>query len=216
MLKPSKVFTTFLTLLPVFQEAIAWYWWSNPAQNKHKAGKDCRPEEKRGDRGWDGWIASPARWTLVWANSRRQWRTGKPGMLQSVESQRVGPNWVTEQQATKQTNKLSASRSLIWKSSPAWQEVPPGNLSADTSHPGINFPCTPTAGVLVCLASGDYMFPVLISTPRKHPGSSPSSHVRGNPSSEASPRFLKLYLGRHPQQQRIAFYLHLLKTRTMS
>ena len=37
-------------------------------------------------------------WTWVWASSGRWWRTGKPGMLQSMGLQRVGPNWVTEQQ----------------------------------------------------------------------------------------------------------------------
>ena len=36
------------------------------------------------DRGWDGWMATPTQWTWVWANSRRWWRTEKPGMLQSV------------------------------------------------------------------------------------------------------------------------------------
>ena len=41
------------------------------------------------DRGWDGWMASPTQWTWVWADSGRQWRTGKPGMLslQSMRSQ---------------------------------------------------------------------------------------------------------------------------------
>ena len=34
----------------------------------------------------------------VWANSRRWWRTGKPGILQSFGLQRVGHDWVTEQQ----------------------------------------------------------------------------------------------------------------------
>ena len=29
------------------------------------------------DRGWDGWMASLTQWTWVWANSGRQWRTGK-------------------------------------------------------------------------------------------------------------------------------------------
>ena len=33
-----------------------------------------------------GWMASLTQWTWVWANSRRQWRTGKPGMLQSMKS----------------------------------------------------------------------------------------------------------------------------------
>ena len=34
---------------------------------------------KGGNRGWDVWMASPTQWTWVWANSRRWWRTGKPG-----------------------------------------------------------------------------------------------------------------------------------------
>ena len=50
------------------------------------------------DRGQDGWMASPTQWTWVWASSRRQWSTEKPGMLQSMGSQRVGHDWATEQQ----------------------------------------------------------------------------------------------------------------------
>ena len=53
-----------------------------------------------GDRGWDGWMASPTQWTGVWANSERWWRTGKPGVLQSMGSWRVRHNFVTEQQIT--------------------------------------------------------------------------------------------------------------------
>ena len=52
-------------------------------------------------RGWQKmrWLrASSIPWTWVWANSRRQWRTGKPGVLQPTGSQRVRHNWVTEQQ----------------------------------------------------------------------------------------------------------------------
>ena len=36
------------------------------------------------NRGWHGWMALLTQWTLVWANSRREWRTGKPGMMQSM------------------------------------------------------------------------------------------------------------------------------------
>ena len=39
------------------------------------------------NRGWDGWMTSSTQWTWVWANSRRWWRTGKPGVLQSMWSQ---------------------------------------------------------------------------------------------------------------------------------
>ena len=52
---------------------------------------------KRGDnRGWDGWMASLTQWIWVWVSSGRWWWTGKPGMLQSMGSQRVGHNWATE------------------------------------------------------------------------------------------------------------------------
>ena len=37
-------------------------------------------------------------WIWVWTNSGRYWRTGKPGVLQSMGLQRVRHNWVTEQQ----------------------------------------------------------------------------------------------------------------------
>ena len=52
--------------------------------------------EKGDDRGWDGWMASPTRWTRVWASSRNWWWTRKPGVLQSIRSQRVGHDWATE------------------------------------------------------------------------------------------------------------------------
>ena len=51
---------------------------------------------KRGWRGWDGWMASLTQWTWVWVNSGSWWWTGRPGVLQSMMSQRVGHNWVTE------------------------------------------------------------------------------------------------------------------------
>ena len=36
------------------------------------------------NKGWDSCMASPTEWTRVWANSGWWWRTGKPGMLQSM------------------------------------------------------------------------------------------------------------------------------------
>ena len=48
------------------------------------------------DRGWDGWMASLTLWTWVWVSSRSWWWTGRPGMLQSMGSQRVRYYWVTE------------------------------------------------------------------------------------------------------------------------
>ena len=49
-----------------------------------------------GDRGWDGWMASLIWWTWVWVSSGSWWWTGKPGVLQSMGSQRAGHDWVPE------------------------------------------------------------------------------------------------------------------------
>ena len=48
------------------------------------------------DRGWDGWMASLTWWTWIWAISAHWWWTGRPGVLQSMGSQRVGHDWVSE------------------------------------------------------------------------------------------------------------------------
>ena len=42
---------------------------------------------------WDGWTASPTRWTWVWASSRSWWWKRKPGMLQSMGLQ--SPMWLS-------------------------------------------------------------------------------------------------------------------------
>ena len=65
--------------------------------------EEAKPQKQteagKGDNwGWDGWMASLTRWTWVWANSGRWWRTGKPAELQSTGLQRVGHNLATEQQ----------------------------------------------------------------------------------------------------------------------
>ena len=46
------------------------------------------------NRGWDGWMPSLTQWTWVRASSRSWWRTGKPGVMQSM--QRVRQDWMSE------------------------------------------------------------------------------------------------------------------------
>ena len=48
------------------------------------------------DRRWDSWMASPTQWTWVWVDFGSWWWTGRPGVLQFMESQRVGHAWVTK------------------------------------------------------------------------------------------------------------------------
>ena len=77
---------------PTFQppDMQNWLIWKDP-----DVGKDWRQEEK-GETGWDGWMASLTQQTWVWVGSGSWWWTGKPGMLQSMGSQGVGHDWVTE------------------------------------------------------------------------------------------------------------------------
>ena len=68
-----------------------------------------RKTEGRRRSGWQRMRWSLTLWTWIWANSRR-WRTEKPGVLQSTGSQRVGHDWVNEQQ-----HGLSRSRVQLWE-----------------------------------------------------------------------------------------------------
>ena len=45
------------------------------------------------NRWWDGWMASPIQWTWVWVDSGSWWWAGRPGVLQSLGSQRVRHDW---------------------------------------------------------------------------------------------------------------------------
>ena len=69
----------------------SWLIWKDP-----DAEKDWKAGGEGDDRGWDGWMAPPTRWTWVWVSSGSWWWTGRPGVLQSMGSQRVGHNWATE------------------------------------------------------------------------------------------------------------------------
>ena len=48
------------------------------------------------DRGWGGGMASLTEWTWVWVRSGSWWWTGRPGVLQTMGSLRVGHNCATE------------------------------------------------------------------------------------------------------------------------
>ena len=90
-------------------EGLMWSWSSNTLATWCKELTNwkrpwCWERLKVGgegdDRGWDGWMASPTRWTWVWVNSRSWWWTGRPGVLQFSGSQRVGHDWASEQNWT--------------------------------------------------------------------------------------------------------------------
>ena len=58
------------------------------------------------DRGWDGWMASPTRWTWVCVNSRSWLWTGRLGVLRFMGLQRVRHEFVKFGQIWQRTLKL--------------------------------------------------------------------------------------------------------------
>ena len=96
-----------------------WCWSSNTLATwceelTHWKRPRCSERLKAGgegdDREWDGWIASPTQWTRVWENSGKWWWRGKPSMLQSMWSQRIGHDLATEQQYIKSNWNYSGNR----------------------------------------------------------------------------------------------------------
>ena len=94
------------SILSIHWKDRCWSWSSHslatlceePAHQKILwCWERLRAGEEGGGRGWDGWMAAYTQWTWVWANSSRQWGTGKPGVPQSMGLQRVRHNWGTKQ-----------------------------------------------------------------------------------------------------------------------
>ena len=87
-----------LTTLNTYCKGWYWSWSSNTSATWCKelthwkrpwCWERLKAKVKGGHRGWNHWLASLTQWTWVWANSRREWETGKPGVLQSMKSRRV-------------------------------------------------------------------------------------------------------------------------------
>ena len=81
-------------------EAEAPILWPPDAKSR-LTGKDSDAEKDWGQEekgGTEDEMASPTQWTWVWANLGTPWRTGKPGVLQFMGSQRVRHVLMTEQQ----------------------------------------------------------------------------------------------------------------------
>ena len=93
------------SVLNIHWEDWCWSWNSNSLATwckelTHWKRPQCWERVKAGGEGddteWDGWMASLTWWTSVIANSGSWWWTGRPGVLQSMRSQRVGHDWATE------------------------------------------------------------------------------------------------------------------------
>ena len=73
-------------------------------------------------------MPSLTRWTWVWVSSGSWWWTGKPGVLQSMGSQRVRHDWATE---------LNWTEQCILRESPWYEgEIRAGRLTIVVSRGG--------------------------------------------------------------------------------
>ena len=59
-------------------------WWELTRWKRPWCWERLKAGGEGGDRRWGGWMASPSQWTWVWASSGSWWRTGRPGVLQSM------------------------------------------------------------------------------------------------------------------------------------
>ena len=66
----------------------------NQLTGKDSDVRKIEGRRRTGNRGWYGWMASLTQWTWIWASARRQWRTGKPGTLQSMGLQ--SQTWLSD------------------------------------------------------------------------------------------------------------------------
>ena len=77
-----------------------WYFGhllgrANSLEKTLMLGK-IKGRRRRGHQRMRCWMTSPTQWTWVWVNFGSWSWTGRPGVLQSMRSQRVGHDWVTE------------------------------------------------------------------------------------------------------------------------
>ena len=92
----SPVYSLERLMLKLKLQYFGHLMWRADSLKRPWCWERLRAGGKGDNRGWDGWMASPTRWTWVWVNSGSWWWTGRPGVLQSIGSQRVGHDWLTE------------------------------------------------------------------------------------------------------------------------
>ena len=77
------------SVLGVLWKDWCWSWNSNTLATSCKevthwkrpwCWEGLQAGGEREDRGWDGWMASPTRWTWIWVNSGSWCWTGRPGV----------------------------------------------------------------------------------------------------------------------------------------
>ena len=114
------------TWLSNWTELMQWTatQWKSPS-----CWERLRAEGGEGIRRWDGWMALPVQWTWTWANFRKWWGTGRPGMLQSMGSQM--DNWTTTSLWKSESVSHSVMSDSLWA---PWTVALQSSLSMEFSR----------------------------------------------------------------------------------
>ena len=99
-------------------------------------------------RGGNGWMASPTQLAWVWVSFGSWWWTGKPDVLQSMGSQRVRHNWVTELNTCFHRECFCRRKSEEWCITQCCQ-LSSWNPVVCRTHPPTNVPVCPDSFQLV-------------------------------------------------------------------
>ena len=93
-------------------------------------------------------MASPTQWLWVWENFRKQWRTGKPGVLQSMGLQSCT-------QLSDRTITIHLKQTDFW----------PASTQARCSPPAVEFSSAPYTPMEVCSSPKKWL--LLLVSPQK-------------------------------------------------
>ena len=83
-------------MLKLKLQYFSYLMWRSNSFEKPWCWERLKARGEGDGREWDGCMASPTQWTWVWVNSGSWWCTWRPGVLQSMGSQRVRHDWATE------------------------------------------------------------------------------------------------------------------------
>ena len=99
---------------PIFWPPDVKNWLIGKDPNANKVRRQEKGTIENEMAALDALMASLTRWRWVWASSGSWWWSGKPGVMQSIGSQRVGHDWATELNWIEAVSRFCAEKWLIW------------------------------------------------------------------------------------------------------
>ena len=100
---------------PIFWPPDVKNWLIGKDPNAKKVRRQVKGTIENEMASLDALMALLTRWRWVWASSGSWWWSGKPGVMQSIGSQRVGHDRATELNWIEAVSRFCAEKWLIWQ-----------------------------------------------------------------------------------------------------